>query len=149
MQIVLKKTVELNENEIANICTLFERVFNKKRKPSNFKRKFLLNILQTSYHTLLMNKQNEIVGCYSSIPQQYYYYGKKVIFALSVETMIDKAYRGSPYIFKKLADTTYDKMQVNHYSTESLLLMGKILNHNMIDEKSYNNFKNYKSISVS
>lgn len=111
MQIILKKTIALDAHEIADICALFERVFAKKRTPSNFKRKFLINILNTSYHALLVNARNKIVGCYSSIPQQYYYYGRKVIFALSVETMIDKAYRGSPYVLKKLADTIYHKMR--------------------------------------
>lgn len=111
MKIVLKKTIELNESEILGICKLFERVFHKKRKPSNFKRKFLINIYETSYHSLLVNEQNKIVGCYSSIPQQYYYYGKKLIFALSVETMIDEAYRGNPYTFKKLCYQAYNAMQ--------------------------------------
>ena len=108
---MIKKTFNLSETEQVEICNLFENVFNKQMSIEEFKNKFELNIMGYSYHSLLFNEENEIVGCYSCIPYMYNYYGKKLLFGLSVDTMIQEKYRGSPFTLKKLANTVYDEMK--------------------------------------
>lgn len=111
MEIIIKKTIDLLKTEKNDICALFKRVFSKEMTLIDFEKKFLSNTFNTSYHALLLNDNNEIVGCYSSIPQEYNYFGSQVIFALSVDTMIDEEYRGSPFTLKKLATGVYSSMQ--------------------------------------
>lgn len=111
MNIIIKKTKDLLDSEKDEICALFERVFGKEMTLSDFNKKFFFNKFETSYHSLLLNNDNAIVGCYSSIPQQYNYFGKQVIFGLSVDTMIDEEYRGSPFTLKKLATKVYESME--------------------------------------
>ncbi len=111
MTIIIKKSQDLLMNEKDDICSLFERVFEKEMTIRDFDKKFISNIFKTSYHALLLNDEKKIVGCYSSIPQQYNYYGKEVTFGLSVDTMIDEEYRGSPFTLKKLANKVYESMK--------------------------------------
>lgn len=111
MQVIIKKTNELTRNEVEQICDLFGHVFEKEMTLDNFDKKFSSNVFKTSYHSLLVNERNTIVGSYSSIPQQYNYFGNEVTFGLSVDTMIDEEYRGSPFTLKKLANKVYDAMK--------------------------------------
>ncbi len=111
MNIVLKKTADLTEFEKSSICKLFLKTFDKPMTIELFDKKFLKNELRNSYHSLLVNEDEKIVGCYSSIPQLYEYFGSNVVFGLSVDTMIDSSYRGNPYTLKKLANKLYAFMK--------------------------------------
>jgi hypothetical protein len=111
MNLITKKTNELSKNEITQISDLFEAIFNKQMSNKDFINKFLQNIKSYSYHSLLINENEEIVGCYSAIPYEYNYFGKKVLFGLSVDTMIKEEYRGSPFTLKKLANNVYEEMK--------------------------------------
>jgi hypothetical protein len=111
MNYILKQSKYLSSEQVVDICNLFERIFEKKMTPNDFKKKFLSNTFKTSYHALLLSDNHKIVGCYTSIPQQYIYYGKEMTFGLSVDTMIDNEYRGNPFTLKKLANIVYDSMK--------------------------------------
>jgi hypothetical protein len=108
---LLKKTNELSRAQVKEICELFETVFYKKMSYNDFLKKFTQNIKGYSYHSILLNNKNEIVGCYSSIPYEYDYFGDKLLFGLSVDTMIKEEYRGNPFAFKRLAKNIYGKMK--------------------------------------
>jgi hypothetical protein len=116
MTITIKKTKNLSNEEKTAICILFKRVFTKEMTLDDFEHKFLSNTFKTSYHGLLLNDANEIVGCYSSIPQEYNYFGIPVVFGLSVDTMIDEEYRGNPFTLKNLANEVYSAMQQDRIS---------------------------------
>ena len=107
---LLKKTTELTKKDVNEICELFQAVFLKTMSPTDFFIKFTKNVKGYSYHSILLNNENEIVGCYSSIPYEYNYFGNKLLFGLSVDTMIKEEYRGSLFTFKKMAQNVYEKM---------------------------------------
>ncbi|MDA7891093.1 GNAT family N-acetyltransferase, partial [Akkermansiaceae bacterium] len=105
----VKKTSELTEQEKYDLCKLFSEVFEKEMSLNDFLKKFSSNAKGYSYHSLLKDDE-KIIGCYSCIPFEYEYFGKKLIFGLSVDTMIHKNHRGNPYIFKKLATAIYKEL---------------------------------------
>lgn len=111
MDLLSKKTNELEEQEKKELCALFENVFSKKMDLTDFKNKFEKNCKCYSYHSMLINEDNKIVGCYSCIPYEYNYFGNKLLFGLSVDTMIQEEYRGSPFTLKKIANAVYDEMK--------------------------------------
>lgn len=110
MEIVLKKTSELTSCEMQQICDLFFEVFEKNKEITDFKKQFSNTCKGYSYHGLIIEHDN-IVGCYSSIPYEYNYFGQKQLFSLSVDTMLKKEYRGNPFLLKKLSTALYQEMQ--------------------------------------
>lgn len=110
----VKRSIDLNENEILQICSLFEIVFEKSMSKDDFQKKFFDTFLGYSYHSLMLNDNNEIVGCYSVIPYRYEYFDHELIFGLSVDTMIHEDYRGSPYTLKKLSSLIYEQLKANN-----------------------------------
>jgi len=76
----------------------------------SFEQKFEKNQNSFSYHGL-MTDEGRIVGCYSAIPNEYNFFAKKIVFALSVDTMIAEAYRGNPFNLKKMANLVYDSLK--------------------------------------
>lgn len=109
-----KKTNELNSEEINQLNNLFNSTFREslknERSIEEFKRKYLTNILEFSFHGI-MKFNNKIVGCYNVIPQEFRYFKKRCIFGLSVDTSIEKKYRGNIYNLKKLANIVYSELK--------------------------------------
>lgn len=109
MEFSFKKTNQLTDNEKAGICSLFNRVFSKEKTIDKFNKQFGGTASGYSYHSLMIDNGN-VVGCYTSIPFRYMYFGRETLFALSVDTMIDEQYRGKPYDLKKMANLVYDAL---------------------------------------
>lgn len=107
---IVKKTIELSKKEKDELCKLFLDVFDKEMNLETFEKKFGNNSKGYSYHSLLID-DDKIIGCYSCIPYEYQYFGEKLLFGLSVDTMIHKEHRGNPFIFKKLATSIYTEME--------------------------------------
>jgi len=57
-----------------------------------------------------MKIDNQIVGAYNVIPYLYRYFGKEVLFGLSVDTMIDKEYSRRPFSLYEMATLVYEAM---------------------------------------
>lgn len=110
----IKKTSELNSEEINQVNDLFNTVFvdnlKKKRSIQDFKKKYLNNIFKFSFHGL-MKFNNKIVGCYNVIPQEFDFFSNKNIFGLSVDTSIEKKFRGNIFNLKKLANIVYSELK--------------------------------------
>lgn len=105
---MVKKSNELSIVEKAQICTLFFDVFGKKKTLEDFDKQFLGTAKGYSYHGLMLTDDSEIVGCYSTIPIEYFFYNQTFTFALSVDTMILEVHRGNPFNLKKIANLVYD-----------------------------------------
>ncbi len=108
-QVVFKRSSELTDQEIAQICQLFYDVFKREMSVGMFNRRFIKNCLGHSYHGLLLNG-DDIVGSFSAIPYRYKYFGKKVVFALSVDTMIAKEHREKPSRLPSMAELVYQAL---------------------------------------
>jgi hypothetical protein len=100
MRIEYKNTLELSEFEIQQICNLFSELFIGHSKTAfQFMDQFSNNEFGFSYHGMLINDNNQIVGSQAYIPFIYLVDGKKTKVALSVDTMILSNYRNMPNIF--------------------------------------------------
>lgn len=107
---ILKKTDELSAQEKERLCGLFANVFNQRKSIGAFINQFEKTVFGYSYHGLMLD-DNQIVGSYTSIPFKYRYYGQEMVFALSVDTMINEKHRGNPYALKKMANLVYEALQ--------------------------------------
>mgnify|MGYP001212314137 CR=1 FL=1 len=114
VNMVVKKTTELTEEEIYQINDLFNKTFQKVEKnfrnKKDFEKKYLHNFLNFSFHGLMKNA-NEIVGCYNIIPYEFIVFSEKKLFGQSVDTTIHPNYRGNIFNLKKLANIVYDEVQ--------------------------------------
>jgi len=99
MDFVFKKTTELSDGEIIQLCSVFSSVFEEHSKnESEFVNEFNNNELGYSFHGLMIN-DGRIVGAQSYIPFSYFVDNCKCLFALSVDTMILQEYRNFDNIF--------------------------------------------------
>jgi hypothetical protein len=92
MEIIVKKTSELTEDDQTGILVLFNTIFEKDRTLEQFKNQFLNNPLGYSYHSMMIYNE-QVVGCDSYIPSYYLVNGRRLLFANSVDTMVSKPYR--------------------------------------------------------
>ena len=106
MDFIFKKTADLTTEQCQELMNLFHLVFNKEKSLDKFKRQFLNTATGYSYHGL-MSHNGAIVGAYSAIPYRYTYFGKPVLLALAVDTMIHPEHQGGPFNVKKMADLVY------------------------------------------
>jgi hypothetical protein len=107
MDFLFRKTNELSDEQIEQVCALFSSVFMPDRTPAMFKRQFLGTPLGYSYHGLMLDG-TRIVGSYSAVPYRYVFDGRDLLFALAVDTQIAKEYRGDPWRFVRMANPVYD-----------------------------------------
>ncbi len=111
---VVKKTNELEIDEISQINKLYNQVFKKVlTKPRNhedFINKFKSNEKHYSFHGLMKHK-NKIIGSYPVIPKKYKYYGKELFFGLVVDTLIEENYRGDLNNLINLNNIVYEKLK--------------------------------------
>lgn len=100
MDFVYKRTSELSESEISEICVVFNKVYEGNSKSiSEFKNEFSNTPLGDSIHVLVIDGE-KIVGANSYIPFTYFIDNKKLLFALSVDTMILTQFRNYDNIYK-------------------------------------------------
>lgn len=92
MKYITKKTNEFTPKEKENYCRLFKSVFNRDFTLEDFDNKYKSTVYGYSYHGLMI-EDDEIVGSNSIVPFYYHFFGRKIIFGLDMDTMIEKAHR--------------------------------------------------------
>lgn len=107
-EISFKRTSQLSVAEKEQIRELFLRVFEKKMDRALLERKYLCTPKGYSYHGLMLHDK-VIVGTFNAIPYRYKYFGREMIFGLSVDTMIDAEHRGGKYLVK-MANLVYESL---------------------------------------
>ena len=93
MEFITKKTPDLSLDELHQLVSLFEDVFERPSSIEGFLNSYTRNYLGYSFHTLIIN-EGRIVGSNSLVPIQYIVDGKKVSWVNSGGTMIGKSCRG-------------------------------------------------------
>ena len=94
MKVIYKKTIDLTNNEIKEICTVFETVFSgEKKSVNNYKNEFLNTCLGYSWQGLLLTDDDKIVGANVFVPFKYIIGGDEKLVAMSCDTMIMEQYR--------------------------------------------------------
>lgn len=93
MEVLVKKTSELHDEEIVAIYALFEKVFGQKRDVATFRENYSNTPLGYSYHSILLNDENETVGFHSCMPFYYRKADERFMVALGIDSMVEKEYR--------------------------------------------------------
>ena len=101
MNIKVKRTHEISDEEIIEIYDLFYKVFRKKRDVCFFREEFSNNPKGYSYHALCYNENDKIVGHNVYIPFLYKKCNYEFYLALSTDAMVDPVYQGQG-IYRKL-----------------------------------------------
>lgn len=109
MEHLFKHTSELSRKELEEIEDLFARVFEKSRPVETHLAQFVNNPLGYSYHSLIVD-DGHIVGINSYVPVYYILNGRKLLFANSIDSMVDKPYRDF-FAYKDMVDLAYREMR--------------------------------------
>lgn len=92
MKVIVRKSTALAEAEFRQISALFEEVFGKPRSPELLHRQYEQNPFGYAWLSMLVD-DGRIVGLNSYVPSYYTCNGKKLIFANSIDSMVEKPYR--------------------------------------------------------
>lgn len=105
MTVIYKKTTELTESNIKEICEVFEHVFEGVKKPiKHFKNEFLNTCLGYSWHGLLLDESGKIVGANTFVPFRYIIDGEEKLCVMSCDTMISVEHRNFDNILNLITD---------------------------------------------
>jgi hypothetical protein len=107
---VFRKTCQLSRGERDNLRALRLGVFGKDLTEEHFDHRYLHTPLGYSYHGLMI-ADGSIVGAYNVIPYEYNFFGTRVLFGLSVDTLITKGERGGPFNLSEMAAIVYEAMR--------------------------------------
>lgn len=107
---VFKTTKQLSQADKDQICDLFFKVYGKNISREDFDRKYLCTPFGYSYHGL-MQLDGRIVGAYNTVPYRYRYFGREVVFALSVDLMVDQDHRGGPFNVRSMSELVWQPMR--------------------------------------
>lgn len=107
---VFKRTNQLSEAEKTQFLELKSAVSPTAMTMTQFDHKYLHTQFGYSYHGLMI-AGDAIVGTYNAIPFYYTYFGKRVKFCLSVDTMIHAQHRSNPFGLLKTANVVADAMK--------------------------------------
>lgn len=94
MKVEIKNTNELSDIELQQYCKCHENVYGIPSSIEDFLNVYKKTCFGYSFHALLYNDDNIIVGGYSLIPFIYDVAGEEKKFAYASALMIEKKYRG-------------------------------------------------------
>ena len=100
IEIETRRSTEFSDQEIAEIYSLFEDVFHKKREVGDFKAQFFNTSLGYSFHAIA-RENGKIVGHNVYVPFKYLYNDKTFLLCLSMDAMIAEQARGKG-LYRKL-----------------------------------------------
>lgn len=93
MNVICKTTSELSREEIEEINSLFEEVFEVKRTPELFLSNYSHTPFGVSYHSILYNDEGNIVGFHTCMPFRYLDDNTEFKVGLGIDSMVRKEYR--------------------------------------------------------
>ena len=105
----LKTTDQLSDDEKQQLIQLFKDVFDREKTPERFDQQFLKTPLGFSFHALEYVDER-IVGADTIVPYRYKFFGRDVLFGITVDTMIHVDHRKDPFALKTMADALRDDM---------------------------------------
>lgn len=92
MEYVVKKTTECSQTELLQMNKLFNDIFEKNRPLEIMMNQYLNNPFGYSYHSLIID-DGVIVGMNVYVPVYFLIDGEKVLFADSIDSMIQQGHR--------------------------------------------------------
>ncbi|MEI7897432.1 MAG: GNAT family N-acetyltransferase [bacterium] len=110
MEISILTSRELTAKQWESYTQSFNFVFNKNFAPENFTHKYLNTCDQTSYHALLVEKDEVVGGC-SVIPYHYLFEAEKNKIGLAVDVFILPSYRSDPYTLLRMYQSLKSRLK--------------------------------------
>lgn len=111
MEVNVKKSTELSESEFQQISQLFESVFEKPRSIDLLHRQYEQNPFGYAWMSMIVD-DGRIVGLNSYVPSYYLYNGEKLVFANSIDSMVEKPYRDF-FNFNDMVRSAYKVMAMD------------------------------------
>ena len=111
MEVIVRKSTELSESEFHQIARLFEDVFEKHRTIELLRRQYEQNPFGYAWMSMLVD-DGRIVGLNSYVPSYYVYNGRRLVFANSIDSMVEKPYRDF-FNFNDMIRKAYKTMHAN------------------------------------
>lgn len=93
MELIVKKTYELSDEEIRQYCEAYTIIFQHKKNPDLFKSEFTNTCLGYSFHSFLVESDGKVVGGYTAIPMPFIVNNRELLFAFGVDLMVADGYR--------------------------------------------------------
>lgn len=109
MEFIVKKTSECSHVELVEMNDLFNEVFDKERPLEVMMNQYTKNPFGYAYHSLYI-EDGHIVGMNVYVPYYFTIKGEKVLFACSIDTMIQKKHRDFCN-FLDMVTTAYSYME--------------------------------------
>src|SRR5215472_1201592 len=95
MEYFVRNVHELNAEQVAQYIKLFNNTFDKQLTVGEFYYKFSRQFGDNSYFSFMADEERGIVGSVGAIEVAYLWRGRRVIFGLTVDGMIDAGFRGN------------------------------------------------------
>ena len=93
MELIVKKTHEMSDEEIRQYCEAYTEIFQHKKTPDLFKSEFSNTCLGYSFHSILVESDGRVVGGYTAIPMPFMVNDRELLFAFGVDLMVADGYR--------------------------------------------------------
>ena len=107
---IFKRTNQLSRIEKNQYLKLKSTISPTTMTAMQFDKRYSQTPFGYSYHSFMMD-DDSIVGAYNTVPYSYNYFGKRVMFCLSVDAMIHPEYRKNPFGLLKTANLVVDAMK--------------------------------------
>lgn len=111
MEVLVKKSSELSQEEFKQIADLFETVFEKPRSVDLLHRQYEQNPFGYAWMSMLIDN-GKIVGLNSYVPSYYVVNDQRKVFANSIDSMVEKPYRDF-FNFNDMIRAAYKTMASN------------------------------------
>lgn len=98
------KTTELSSKELAQISQIFNLSFHRKIKPSFFYEKYISNFFGFSFHALVKNSKDDLIGIYTFTPRVFLLEQNKINALHSLDTCFPNKGLVNPFLIKKIVN---------------------------------------------
>lgn len=96
------KTTELSTKELVQISQIFKSSFQINVEPSFLYKKYISNIFGFSFHALVTNSEDNLIGIYTFSPKMFWLNKKKINALQSLDTCFPERGLVNPFIIKKI-----------------------------------------------
>ena len=110
MKYLGKTTNELTENDFSMLTGLFNHVYVRNIDISLLKHKYHSPVFGFSYHGLMYNDADEIVGALTFIPFEYQYFERQIVSGCAADLMIHENSRKDLLSFKFMYESALERI---------------------------------------
>ncbi len=112
------KTTELSSNDLEEISKIFKSSFQISVKPSSLYKKYVSNFFGFSFHSIVRNSKDELIGIYTFSPKIFSINNKKIKALQSLDTCFPQKGLVNPFLLKKVVNdlVNYAKNNISDLS---------------------------------